>query len=43
MILGSPALEIKQFLKSSVVFKRLPDLKQKIDKLEKEVDSLKKG
>ncbi len=42
-ILGSPALEIKQFLKSTVVFKRLPDLKLKIDKLEKEVDSLKKG
>jgi UDP-3-O-[3-hydroxymyristoyl] glucosamine N-acyltransferase len=42
VILGSPAIEIKQFLKSSVIFKKLPDLKVKIDSLEKEVESLKK-
>jgi UDP-3-O-[3-hydroxymyristoyl] glucosamine N-acyltransferase len=42
IILGSPAIEYKQFLKSSVVFKKLPDLKTKIDILEKEVESLKK-
>jgi UDP-3-O-[3-hydroxymyristoyl] glucosamine N-acyltransferase len=41
-VLGSPALEIKQFLKSTVIFKRLPDLKVKIDSLEKEIESLKK-
>jgi UDP-3-O-[3-hydroxymyristoyl] glucosamine N-acyltransferase len=41
-ILGSPAIEIKQFLKSSVVFKKLPELKFKIDLLEKEIESLKK-
>jgi UDP-3-O-[3-hydroxymyristoyl] glucosamine N-acyltransferase len=40
-ILGSPALEIKQFLKSTVIFKRLPDLKLKIDSLEKDIKSLK--
>jgi UDP-3-O-[3-hydroxymyristoyl] glucosamine N-acyltransferase len=42
IILGSPAIEIKQYLKSSVVFKRLPDLKAKIDSLGKEIESLKK-
>jgi UDP-3-O-[3-hydroxymyristoyl] glucosamine N-acyltransferase len=42
VILGSPAFDIKQFLRSSVVFKRLPELKTKIDTLEKEVESLKK-
>jgi len=42
VILGSPAIDFKQFLKSSVIFKRLPDLKSKIDTLEKDVESLKK-
>jgi UDP-3-O-[3-hydroxymyristoyl] glucosamine N-acyltransferase len=42
VILGSPAIEIKQFLRSSVVFKKLPELKTKIDLLEKEIESLKK-
>ena len=41
VILGSPAFDIKQFLKSTVIFKRLPELKTKIDTLEKEVESLK--
>jgi UDP-3-O-[3-hydroxymyristoyl] glucosamine N-acyltransferase len=42
VILGSPAFDIKQFLRSTVVFKRLPELKTKIETLEKEVESLKK-
>jgi UDP-3-O-[3-hydroxymyristoyl] glucosamine N-acyltransferase len=42
MILGSPAFGIKQFLRSSVIFKKLPDLKTKVDILEKEVESLKR-
>ena len=41
-ILGSPAIDYKQFLKCSVIFKRLPDMKIKIDSLEKEIESLKK-
>jgi UDP-3-O-[3-hydroxymyristoyl] glucosamine N-acyltransferase len=41
VILGSPAFEIKQYLKSIVVFKKLPDLNVKIDKLEKEIETLK--
>jgi len=42
VIIGTPAIELKQFLRSSVIFKRLPDLKVKIDTLEKELESLKK-
>lgn len=41
-ILGSPAIDVKQFLKSSVIFKYLPEIKIKVDTLEKEVESLKK-
>jgi UDP-3-O-[3-hydroxymyristoyl] glucosamine N-acyltransferase len=40
-ILGTPAFEIKQFLRSYVIFKKLPELKIKVDGLEKEVESLK--
>lgn len=42
IIQGSPAIEIKQFMKSSVLFKRLPDLKTKIDAIERDLESLKK-
>jgi UDP-3-O-[3-hydroxymyristoyl] glucosamine N-acyltransferase len=41
-IIGSPAIEVKKFLKSSVLFKRLPEMNAKIDSLEKELESLKK-
>jgi len=42
VILGSPAIDIKQFLRSSVVFKKLPELKTKVDLMGKEIESLKK-
>jgi UDP-3-O-[3-hydroxymyristoyl] glucosamine N-acyltransferase len=42
IILGSPAINYKQFFKSSVIFKNLPELKVKIDALGKEIESLKK-
>jgi len=41
-IIGSPAIEIRQFMKSSVLFRRLPDMKTKLDSLEKDVEALKK-
>jgi UDP-3-O-[3-hydroxymyristoyl] glucosamine N-acyltransferase len=41
-IIGSPAIEVKQFLRSSVIFRKLPEMKVKIDSLEKEIESLKK-
>jgi UDP-3-O-[3-hydroxymyristoyl] glucosamine N-acyltransferase len=41
-IIGSPAIEVKQFLRSSVIFKKLPEMKVKLDSLGKELESLKK-
>jgi UDP-3-O-[3-hydroxymyristoyl] glucosamine N-acyltransferase len=41
-IIGTPAFDLKQFLRSTVIFKRLPEMKVKIDSLEKEIESLKK-
>jgi UDP-3-O-[3-hydroxymyristoyl] glucosamine N-acyltransferase len=43
IIQGSPAFDYKQFFKSSVVFKKLPELKTKIDTIEKEIESLKRS
>jgi UDP-3-O-[3-hydroxymyristoyl] glucosamine N-acyltransferase len=40
-VIGSPAIEIKNFMKSSVLFRKLPELAKKIDTLEKEFESLK--
>jgi UDP-3-O-[3-hydroxymyristoyl] glucosamine N-acyltransferase len=42
IILGTPAIEYRQFFKSSVLFKKLPELKTRIDNIEKVVESLKK-
>jgi len=42
ILLGSPAIEMKNFFRSSVIFNKLPELKKTIDRLEKEVGSLKK-
>jgi UDP-3-O-[3-hydroxymyristoyl] glucosamine N-acyltransferase len=41
-IIGSPAIEIKNFMRSSILFRKLPELAKKIDALEKELESLKK-
>lgn len=40
-IIGSPAIPIRNFYKSSVLFKKLPDMNQKISQLEKEIKKLK--
>jgi UDP-3-O-[3-hydroxymyristoyl] glucosamine N-acyltransferase len=42
VIIGSPAFEIKQFMRSTVIFKKLPELKMRVDSIEKEMESLKK-
>lgn len=39
---GSPAIDLKNFFRSTVVFNKLPELKMTVDRLEKEVRSLKK-
>lgn len=41
-IIGSPAIDYKQFLRSSVIFNKLPELKVRVDALEKDLKSLKK-
>lgn len=42
ILLGSPGIDYKQFLRSSVIFNKLPELNSKVDSLEKEIKSLKK-
>jgi UDP-3-O-[3-hydroxymyristoyl] glucosamine N-acyltransferase len=41
ILLGSPTLDHKQFMKSFIYFKKLPELNSRISSLEKDVDSLK--
>jgi UDP-3-O-[3-hydroxymyristoyl] glucosamine N-acyltransferase len=42
IIIGTPAIDYKQYFKCSIIFKNLPDLKKKVDSLERELNSLKK-
>lgn len=41
-IIGSPAIDAKQYMKSYVYFRKLDQMKKQIDKLEKELLALKK-
>ncbi|MEG1837667.1 MAG: UDP-3-O-(3-hydroxymyristoyl)glucosamine N-acyltransferase [Bacteroidaceae bacterium] len=41
-IMGSPAFDVKQYFKSSVVNKKLPELYTAVNNLQKELDELKK-
>ncbi len=40
-IMGSPAIDARQFFKSASVYKKLPDMYLELDKLQKEVQALK--
>lgn len=40
-LLGTPAFDIKQFLRSYIIYKKLPELSVKIDKISKDLESLK--
>ena len=42
IVLGSPAFDYRLYQRSSIVFRKLPELKTKIEALEKEVELLKK-
>jgi UDP-3-O-[3-hydroxymyristoyl] glucosamine N-acyltransferase len=42
VVQGSPPQEIRDFQRSAVLFRRLPDLKARIDQLEKEIKTLQK-
>lgn len=41
-IMGSPAIDAKQFFKSSVIYKKLPDMYHTLNRMEKEIEELKK-
>jgi UDP-3-O-[3-hydroxymyristoyl] glucosamine N-acyltransferase len=41
-VLGSPAIDAKSFMRSSVVFGRLPEMYSTVEKLQREVEQLKK-
>lgn len=40
-IIGSPAWDAKGFMKSAAIFRRLPDIYQKLNELQKEIEELK--
>jgi UDP-3-O-[3-hydroxymyristoyl] glucosamine N-acyltransferase len=40
VLTGYPAIDHVNFLKSAVIFKKLPELKEKIDELEKKIESM---
>jgi UDP-3-O-[3-hydroxymyristoyl] glucosamine N-acyltransferase len=42
VLTGSPAIDHRNFLKSSVLFRKLPDLNRKVNDLEKDLISIKK-
>lgn len=42
ILLGTPAFDSRQFIRSSVVFKNLPEINSKIRNIEKDIESLKK-
>ncbi|TFH37947.1 MAG: UDP-3-O-(3-hydroxymyristoyl)glucosamine N-acyltransferase [Bacteroidia bacterium] len=42
-VYGSPAFDFRDFQKSYIVFRRLPELKSKVDKLEKDLKGLSKS
>ena len=41
VIIGTPAMDYKQFMKSYVIFRKLTDLKAKVDSMGKDIESLK--
>lgn len=43
IVIGSPAIEHRTFLRSSVIFRKLPELKSKIDYLEQELEFIKRN
>ena len=41
-LIGTPPMELKNYFKSSAVFKKLPDMYKELNALRKEIDELKK-
>jgi UDP-3-O-[3-hydroxymyristoyl] glucosamine N-acyltransferase len=43
VLFGYPAIDHRNFMRSSIVFKKLPELKIKIEEMEKQIELLKKA
>ncbi|MCK4751697.1 MAG: UDP-3-O-(3-hydroxymyristoyl)glucosamine N-acyltransferase, partial [Bacteroidales bacterium] len=43
IVLGSPAFDVREFRRSSAVFKKLPELYRQINKMERELNELRKS
>ncbi|MDR0505766.1 MAG: UDP-3-O-(3-hydroxymyristoyl)glucosamine N-acyltransferase [Dysgonamonadaceae bacterium] len=41
-IMGAPAIELKNYFRSSIIFAKLPDMYRQLNQLQKELDTLKK-
>lgn len=41
-LIGSPAIEVKNFFRSSIIFSKLPDIYRQLNKLQQEIETLKK-
>jgi UDP-3-O-[3-hydroxymyristoyl] glucosamine N-acyltransferase len=39
-VIGAPAMEFKNFMKSSVIFRKLPELQKRIEQLEEKILNL---
>jgi UDP-3-O-[3-hydroxymyristoyl] glucosamine N-acyltransferase len=42
VLLGYPAIDHRDFLRSSIIFRRLPELYRKVEELEKQIKELRK-
>ena len=42
-LLGAPAIDAKEFMRASAIFRRLPDMYRELNQLKKEIEELKKG
>ncbi|MDR2804416.1 MAG: UDP-3-O-(3-hydroxymyristoyl)glucosamine N-acyltransferase [Dysgonamonadaceae bacterium] len=40
-IIGSPAIDVKQFFRSSIIFAKLPEMYRQVNQIQKDIDSLK--
>ena len=42
-LLGAPAIDAKEYMRASAIFRRLPDIYRELNQLKKEIEELKKG
>ena len=42
-LLGAPAIDAKEFMRASAIFRRLPDMYRELNQLKKEIEELKNG